>query len=469
MEFINNKRSVFALISLIFLFLLSSNGVSIFSVKIPSFSSSSSSTARPSRNLISLPNHETPSQILNTHFISQTLSPESPLSGAGNPRNFISGETHNIRNTYPDVNPGLDPNTLLPHLRKSHSFEIVSENLSESRNKQILKMLTAFGSTRRRRGEEFPARVKEFYSSKKSNETSVTSSCKVKFFMTWISSLNSFNERAFHCIESIFKTHPNACVLIVSNSLDSIKGRQILKPFTEKGFKVIAISPDFEFLFKNTMAESWFSKLVRGHIHPGVTPIGQNLSNLLRFSLLYKYGGVYIDFDIMILKSFAKLKNSIGAITIDPNTKNWSRLNNAVLVFDKMHPLVYKFIEEFALTFNGNKWGHNGPYLISRVVSRLQGRPGFNFTVLPPTAFYPVNWDKVRVLFRGAKNETESKLLKTKYEQMRNQSYSVHLWNKQSRWFHIEEGSIVRKILSDYCVFCNATSHDVIATTAIED
>ncbi|GMH03187.1 hypothetical protein Nepgr_005026 [Nepenthes gracilis] len=27
------------------------------------------------------------------------------------------------------------------------------------------------------------------------------------------------------------------------------------------------------------------------------------------------------------------------------------------------HPLLLKFIEDFATTFDGNKWGHNGPYL----------------------------------------------------------------------------------------------------------
>ncbi|XP_076942485.1 uncharacterized protein LOC143612364 [Bidens hawaiensis] len=132
------------------------------------------------------------------------------------------------------------------------------------------------------------------------------------------------------------------------------------------------------------------------------------------------------------------------------------------MVFDKMHPLVYKFIEEFSLTFNGNKWGHNGPYLVSRVVQRLQGRPGYNFTVLPPMAFYPLNWDRVRVLFRGPKNETDARWLKVKFEQIRNQSYALHLWNKQSRGLSVEEGSIVRKILLDHCVFCNISTTDYV-------
>ncbi|KAM0030191.1 putative glycosyltransferase, DXD sugar-binding, alpha 1,4-glycosyltransferase [Helianthus debilis subsp. tardiflorus] len=189
---------------------------------------------------------------------------------------------------------------------------------------------------------EFRSKVKNLFSK---NETF---SCKVRFFMTWKSSLDTFSEKEFHSIETLFSTHPKGCLLIVSNSKDSHKGRQILKPFLEKGFRLTVISPDLNYLFKNTMAEPWFMKLTKGDLDVGYVPLGQNLSNLLWLCLLYKFGGVYMDTDVM-----------------------WSRLNNAVMVFDKMHPLVYKFIEEFALTFNGNKWGHNGLYL----VLRLQGRP----------------------------------------------------------------------------------------------
>ncbi|KAL8229633.1 hypothetical protein R6Q57_014533 [Mikania cordata] len=433
MEFntINNKRSLFAFISLVFLFLLSFNGASIFSLKIPSLSTHSpEKVTRPSRNLISV---SSTSEISTPRLKLQAHSPEFPPSGAGDPMNFVSVP-------------------YLPHLRRSLTFEIESENASDNRNKKLLKILAGLGSSRRRRGEDFPVRVNEFFFNK--NESSP---CKIRFFMTWISSSISFNQRAIYSVESIFRSHPNGCLLIVSNSLDSIKGRQILKPFADRGFRVTSISPDFAFLFKNTMAESWFSKLIRGQVHTGSIPLGQNLSNLLRICLLYKFGGVYIDADVIILKSFNKLKNTIGAQSMSPNSKNWSRLNNAVMVFDKMHPLLYKFIEEFALTFNGNKWGHNGPYMVSRVVSRLQGRPGYNFTVLPPISFYPVSWDKIRVLFRGGKNETDSRWSNTMFEQIKNQSYTLHLWNKQSRGYRIEEGSVVRKILLDHCVFCNAS------------
>ncbi|KAI3434068.1 Gb3_synth domain-containing protein [Psidium guajava] len=279
--------------------------------------------------------------------------------------------------------------------------------------------------------------------------------------MTWISSLESFGDRELFTLESLFNSHPDGCLVIVSGSLDSKRGSEVLRPFRDKGHKVIAISPNFGYLLKDTPAQLWFQRLKRGNLDPGEVALGQNLSNLLRLVLLYKFGGVYIDTDVIVLKSLSQLRNVIGAQTLDLETGNWSRLNNAVLVFDKSHPLIFKFIEEFALTFDGNKWGHNGPYLVSRVVSRVSGRPGYNFTVLPPPAFYPVDWSRIQSLFRGPRGHLHSKWLHGKLRHIVKQSYAVHLWNKQSRKLRVERGSIVDRLMSDCCIFCNKSASNL--------
>ncbi|KAE8733237.1 putative polyol transporter 4-like [Hibiscus syriacus] len=295
----------------------------------------------------------------------------------------------------------------------------------------------------------FSSKIKGFFQNSK---------CKSRFFMTWISSSHSLGDRELLAIESVFKSHPKACLVMVSNTLDSKLGNVVLKPFSDKGFKLIAVTPDFDFILKNTHAESWFNRLKKGNVDPGDVSLGQNLSNLLRLALLYKYGGVYIDTDVIILKSFNHLRNVIGAQSINAETKSWSRLNNAVLIFDKQHPLLFKLIQEFALTFDGNKWGHNGPYLVSRVVARVIGRPGFNFTVMPPSTFYPVDWSRIRTLFRRPNDQIHSDWLHRKLEEIQGQSYAVHLWNRHSREVRVQEGSIVHHILSHCCIFCNSST-----------
>ncbi|XP_062145542.1 uncharacterized protein LOC133852864 [Alnus glutinosa] len=278
--------------------------------------------------------------------------------------------------------------------------------------------------------------------------------CEVRFFMTWISPAGSFGRREFLAMESLFKAHPRGCLMILSRSMDSRRGNRILKPLHDRGFKVNAVTPDLPFLFKNTPAKAWFNEMKRGKKDPGEIPLAQNLSNLLRLAVLYKYGGVYMDTDFILLKPLSGMRNSIGAQSMDMESKSWTRLNNAVLVFDMNHPLLLRFMEEFARTFDGNKWGHNGPYLVSRVVERVGKRPGYHFVVLPPMAFYPVDWNKIGRLFKKPKNRAESRWVNGKLLQLSGETYGIHLWNRQTSRLIIEEGSVMGRLISDHCVIC---------------
>lgn len=279
--------------------------------------------------------------------------------------------------------------------------------------------------------------------------------CDVRVFMTWISPTTSFGSRELLAVESLFKAHPEGCLMILSRTMDSVQGYRILKPLIDRRFKVQAVTPDLSFLFNHTPAKAWLNNIKNGNKDPGEIPLAQNLSNLMRLAVLYKYGGVYLDTDFVVLRPLTGLRNSIGAQSIDVLSKNWTRLNNAVLIFDMKHPLLFEFLEEFASTFNGNKWGYNGPYLVSRVVQRVgTTTPGFNFTVLPPMAFYPVDWTKIAGLFRKPENEAQSKWVKAKLLQLSGDAYGIHLWNRQSSRLSIEEGSIMGRLISDHCIIC---------------
>ncbi|KAK4582510.1 hypothetical protein RGQ29_025627 [Quercus rubra] len=291
---------------------------------------------------------------------------------------------------------------------------------------------------------QFHSRVLEF----------CNSDCEAQFFMTWIAPAKFFGRREFFALESLFKAHPTGCLMILSGSLDSIRGYRILKPLVDRGFKVNAVTPDLAFLFKNTPAEAWFEEMKSGNKDPGAIPIAQNLSNLMRLVVLYKYGGVYLDTDFIVLKPFSGLKNLIGAQSINMKSKNWTRLNNAVLIFDVNHPLLLKFIDEFASTFDGYKWGHNGPYLVSRVVERIREKPGYNFTVLPPMAFYPVDWIRINKLFQKPANEYDSIWVQAKLLRLSKETYGIHLWNKHTRNLRIEEGSVMGRLILEHCILC---------------
>ncbi|KAJ8570881.1 hypothetical protein K7X08_037853 [Anisodus acutangulus] len=311
--------------------------------------------------------------------------------------------------------------------------------------KKKLPEFSILKSTRLSR--QFTSRVNKFL---------ISRSCKVQFFMTWISPASSFGRREFFALETLFKSHPKGCLIILSSTLDSPRGVRILRLLTQLGYKVAAVTPELSFLFNNTPVEFWFDDLKNGKKDPGEIPLAQNLSNLIRLAVLYKYGGIYLDTDFIILKDFLRLRNSIGAQSVSAKGK-WTRLNNAVLIFDKNHPLLYKFMEEFALSFDGNKWGQNGPYLVSRVVERLMTsteKNQFNFTVLPPISFYPVDWIRIPGFFMKFNTRTHSRWIEAKLLQLSGETYGVHLWNRQSSSMKIEQGSIIWRLISDHCLLC---------------
>lgn len=175
----------------------------------------------------------------------------------------------------------------------------------------------------------------------------------------------------------------------------------------KNGYRVTALTPDLKWLFSATPAAQWYTHLSDGTGDPGCINLMQNLSNVMRLAALYKYGGIYLDTDVIVLKPMDGLRNVVGAQSHDVVTRRWTRLNNAVLVFHREHPVVMAFIKEFAETFHGSRWGWNGPYLVSRVIEKeLQTGPNCSsaVSVLPLQAFYPVNWVDIVRFFQPPVN-----------------------------------------------------------------
>ncbi|XP_018479930.1 uncharacterized protein LOC108850990 [Raphanus sativus] len=278
--------------------------------------------------------------------------------------------------------------------------------------------------------------------------------CSAHFFMIWLSPAKSFGPREILAVDTLFTTNPNACLVILSNSLDSPQGHTILNPFLSLGFNLVAVTLDIPFLVENTPAEPWLVKLKSGDMDPGSIPLFMNLSDLTRLAVLYKYGGVYLDTDIIFLNDITRLRNAIGVQTLEQDARKWRTLNNAVMVFDPYHPLMREFLNEYATTFNGNRWGHNSPYLVTRVIKRLGDKPEFNLTIFPPGAFYPVNWLDIPRLFKKPNTTGEATWVEKTVQEMSKGSYMVHLWNKVTRKIEIEQGSVMHKLISTHCTVC---------------
>ena len=98
----------------------------------------------------------------------------------------------------------------------------------------------------------------------------------------------------------------------------------------------------------------------------------QNIANALRLAAIYKNGGTYLDLDIIPLhKQFFSAEGSLSMYCTIEECGPDAWLNNAYLNFPPKHPFMGQLMNAFALEFNGNIWGHNGPRLVSSVYTRL--------------------------------------------------------------------------------------------------
>ncbi|CAL5422741.1 unnamed protein product [Camellia sinensis] len=73
----------------------------------------------------------------------------------------------------------------------------------------------------------------------------------------------------------------------------------------------------------------------------GEIPLAQNLSNLIRLVILYKYGGVHLDTDFITLKDFSRLRNSIEEQSIDATGRMETGRDSTHLKFTVLPPMAF--------------------------------------------------------------------------------------------------------------------------------
>ncbi|KAM9316435.1 alpha-1,4-N-acetylglucosaminyltransferase-like [Gastrophryne carolinensis] len=138
-----------------------------------------------------------------------------------------------------------------------------------------------------------------------------------------------------------------------------------------------------------------------------------------RLALIWKYGGIYMDTDIISVHPIPHLDFLAG------ESNQFS--SNGVFGFSSRHNFTWTCMENFVRNYNSRSWGNQGPYLFTRVLKTICTIPNFekvkdvecgNITFLNPQRFYPISygawakyyevWDKLPTF---------------------NDSYALHLWN----------------------------------------
>lgn len=148
------------------------------------------------------------------------------------------------------------------------------------------------------------------------------------------------------------------------------------------------------------------------------------MSDAIRLCLLWKYGGIYLDTDVVVLRSLSQLHNTVS---FDSGTN----LGNSFLAFDQGQSLLRYTLVDYAASYNPHGFATNGPVLLNRNF-REHCEPKTNnatnnkcrVNVLPKESVYPIDYNKWEEYFKPQTATLSWTAFKS--------SYIIHVWNKMS-------------------------------------
>ncbi|KAM4650715.1 alpha-1,4-N-acetylglucosaminyltransferase-like [Discoglossus pictus] len=222
-------------------------------------------------------------------------------------------------------------------------------------------------------------------------------------------------------IESAARIYPDRPVAFFMKGLKNISTEEeenrILNTFpTLSNLSNVYLFPlAMEEVFKDTPLLPWYLKVnpSKEHFWTHVSSDGS------RLALIWKYGGIYMDTDIISIKPIT-IKNFLVAESVPYSS-------NGAFGFSPKHDFPWICMVDFVKNYRGAAWGHQGPRLFTRILKSICSLQGYtavediicrNFTYMNPKRFYPIIstawqsyyrvWDKAPTF---------------------NESYSLHLWN----------------------------------------
>jgi hypothetical protein len=172
---------------------------------------------------------------------------------------------------------------------------------------------------------------------------------------------------------------------------------------------------------------------------------------------LYKYGGLYMDMDVIVLKPLDSLSNTMGSEIL---ANGEIRLNGAIMAFNKSSPFLRQCLEEFTATYDDTLLEWNGAELVTRVANSSIGKGGKRWIedadvlqIQEPFAFFPIPSSKISRYFVAPtdKQQDEEKEL---LGRIIDEAYTTHLWNRLTASVVPENGSVIETILNRHCLHC---------------
>ncbi|KAH8263393.1 hypothetical protein KR044_008248 [Drosophila immigrans] len=183
--------------------------------------------------------------------------------------------------------------------------------------------------------------------------------------------LLTVSSRQACAIESAALHNPNLDIFVLfacptsrhqyDSNVDAILGYKNVRLRHVNLWRFAADTPIEDWIMKDELFRSKF--------------LTNNISDLLRLLSLYRFGGIYMDMDVVVLRNFEEGTSNFLSAESD------KYIANSVIGLEPSgfgHQLAELFLRSFQENFNGDIWAYNGPRNIFIVMTRVCGTDDVN-------------------------------------------------------------------------------------------
>ena len=178
-----------------------------------------------------------------------------------------------------------------------------------------------------------------------------------------------------------------------------------------------ALHPDYEMkLYDDTDIEEFIKREFDDHVYRCYMKlnVGAAKADFWRYCILYKYGGVYLDMDSVLIRPLSELIEG-GEQCIITREGNPGVFNNWIMIFEKGHPILLNTIQNCC---------HNITHKTSNCVADLTG-PSGPFTKAVNDVMVPLYNKNVNLYFE--KDDTVNAILNNPEHPIRCRFHGVDL------------------------------------------
>jgi hypothetical protein len=244
-------------------------------------------------------------------------------------------------------------------------------------------------------------------------------------------------------IEYVFYHHPNARVVIHSNKLPVTGSR--LDIFKETGFELVVERYDLNLLLKEYLSDFESVNNFVSNVDKNITERYRS-KNLVKFLILWKQGGVYLDTVMYIVRPFPKkMTNALAFWDIKQEF-----VRSDIMIFEAKYIFLKKALDEILRDYNNSgdlsESTNERSSKDSFPLANLYKDPAYSKTIqiLPPIGCQENERGSSESCFSKPRSEFQCHDLNESLAFRLNTSLTTTL-----------AGSLCDSILHKYCIFCD--------------